>query len=435
MFSQLFGKYLVEKEIIKNEDYKAAIKQQMAVRVKLGTIAIADGLLTEDEVEAINKLQMQYDKRFGDIAIEKGLLTSEQIEALLKKQGNPYMQFIQVLMETSKLTATVLDKTLSAFQKEHGFSDNDMKALKNDDLDSLIPIFAFSAKPHVTDLAGLVVRNLNRFITRDFYIGKIKHMHSFNYCHLAGQKTFGNDTIYLALAEENDEGAFTLLASNFSGEACDTADGDTFDAVCEFINVNSGLFASELSQKEIHLDMEPVFAYKNQTIQGDFYALPIYVENHKINLIIAVNSEVEMGQTPFTYATTSTATYEVNPDSKGTVILVDDSKMSRNMLRAILEDAGYSIIAEAGNGKEAIEAYKQHKSDLITLDITMPVMDGIEALKRLLEINPDVKAIMITAAGQQSKLIEALKYGAKRFITKPFEKEEIINNINEIMNE
>ena len=115
--------------------------------------------------------------------------------------------------------------------------------------------------------------------------------------------------------------------------------------------------------------------------------------------------------------------------------MVDDSKMSRKMLRAILEEAGYSIIAEATNGAEAVEAYKEHKPDLVTLDITMPVMDGIEALKQLLVINPDVKAIMITAAGQQSKLIKALKIGAKKFITKPFEKEEIITNVELVLKE
>lgn len=434
MFSQLFGNYLVEKEIITHDDYKAAIEKQLSVRVKLGTIAIADGLLTEDEVEAINKMQMQYDKRFGDIAIERGYLTDSQVDSLLAKQGNPYMQFIQALMEESKLSAAVLDKTLSVFQKEHGFSDSDMFALKNDNLDALIPIFAFSAKPYVTDLAGLVTRNINRFVTRDFYIGKIQHLNSLDYSCLAGQKTVGNDTIQLALAEESGDSAFALIASNFADESYTTAHADAFDAVCEFINVNSGLFASELSAKEIEADMEPVYAYKNQTIKGDFYALPIYVEGHKINLIIAVNTEVTMGETTFNYSTVDKVAYDVRPDSKGTVLLVDDSKLSRNMLRAILEDMGYSVIGEASNGAEAIEAYKQNKADLVTLDITMPVMDGIEALKQLLTIDPEVKAIMITAAGQQSKLIEALKLGAKKFITKPFEKEEIITNVSEVMN-
>ena len=433
MFSQLFGNYLVEKEIIKKEEYTAAIQKQLSVRVKLGTIAIAEGLLTEEEVDTINKLQMQFDKRFGDIAIEKGLLTLEQIGELLDKQGNPYMQFIEALTECTKLSAAVLDKTLGAFQKEKGFSDEDMAALKNDNLDSLIPIFAFSAKPHVTELAGLVVRNINRFITRDFYIGKMKRYESFDYCNLAGQKTVGNDDIYLAFAEESDNGAFTMLASNFSNEEHTEADGNTFDAVCEFINVNSGLYASELSQKDIDLDMEPVFAYKDQTIEGNFYILPIYMEDRKINLVIAVNTEVTMGETPFIYASSENIVYDADPNAKGTVLLVDDSRMSRKVLKNLLEEEGYSVIAEAGDGLEAIEAYKTHKPDLVTLDITMPNMDGIEALKELIAIDPDVKAVMITAAGQQNKLIQALKIGAKKFITKPFEKEEVINNINEVM--
>lgn len=435
MFSQLFGKYLVDKEIISNADYKAAIEQQMTVRVKLGTIAMAEGLLTEDDVASINKMQMQFDKRFGDIAVERELLTTEQVNSLLEKQGNPYMQFIQALMESSKLTATVLEKTLAAFQKEKGFSDDDMTALKNDDLDSLVPIFAFSAKPYVTELAGLVLRNINRFITRDFYIGKMKHTDLLTYSNLAGQRTIGNDTICLALAEEHDRGAFTLLASRFSGEAHETANADTFDAVCEFINVNSGLFASELSKKDIGMDMEPVFAYKDQAIEGDFYVLPIFIEGYKINLIMAINSKISVGVTPFTYTTKDDVVYQINPDSKGTVLLVDDSRMSRKLLRTTLEEADYSIIAEATNGEEALEAYKLHKPDLVTLDITMPIMDGIQALKQLLKMDPEAKVVMITAAGQQSKLIEALKLGAKKFLTKPFVKEEVITTIEEIMNE
>lgn len=435
MFSQLFGNYLVEKKIISTEDYKAAIEQQLAVRVKLGTIAIADGLLTEEEVESINKMQMQYDMRFGDIAIDKEFLTAEQVDGLLKKQGNPYMQFIQVLMDSSKMTATVLDKTLAAFQKEKGFSDSDMEALKKDDLDSLVPIFAFSAKPYVTDLASLVIRNINRFITRDFYIGKIKHTDSLDYRYLAGQKTVGKDSICLALAAENEDDAFALMASNFSGITHEKTGEDAVDAITEFINVNSGLFASELSKKEIHMDLEPVFAYKDQTVRGDFYILPIYLEDRKISLIISVNAELDMGQIPFTFTTNVNKVYEAKPDSKGTVLIVDDSKMSRTMLKNIMEEVGYSVIGESTNGAEAVEAYKKNKADIVTLDITMPVMDGIEALKQLLDYDSNVKVIMITAAGQQSKLIEALKIGAKKFITKPFEKEAIIKNVDEVIKE
>ena len=98
-----------------------------------------------------------------------------------------------------------------------------------------------------------------------------------------------------------------------------------------------------------------------------------------------------------------------------------------------MEEEGYSVIAEAANGEEAVELYKQHKADLVTLDITMPKMDGIDALKKLLEMDASVRAIMITAAGQQSKLLEALKIGAKKFITKPFEKEEVVTNVKDVI--
>lgn len=435
MFSQLFGKYLVEKSVISESDYRSAVNEHLAVRVKLGTIAVTEGLLTEEQVEAINKLQMQFDRRFGDIAVEKNYLTAEQVDGLLAKQGNPYLQFIQVLLESGKLTNTVLDEQLAAFQKENGFSDTDMKALKKDDIDALLPIYVFSAKPYVTDLAGLVIRNLNRFVTRDFYIGKIKHAQSLDYCYLAGQKTVGENTVYLAFAEEKDEGAFLKVATGFSKEAFETVDGDAYDAVNEFVNVNSGLFASEMSKKDIEMDMEPVFGYKNQTAKGDFYVVPIYLEEHKINLLIAVNSEVEMGQERYAYTTNKNTDYSVKEGSKGTVMLVDDSRMSRNMLRDIVEEAGYSVIAEAGNGEEAVELYPQKKPDIVTLDVTMPKMDGIEALKKILEIDASAKIIMITAAGQQSKLIEALKCGAKRFVTKPFDKEEVLLNINEVIND
>ena len=228
MFSQLFGTYLLEKQIITKDEYRAAIEKQLSVRVKLGTIAIADGLLSEEDVEMINQLQMQFDKRFGDIAQEKGLLTAEQIDALLAKQGNPYMQFTQSLTECTELTATVIDKTLAAFQKEHGFSDADMTALKADDLDALIPVFACAANPLITELAGLVVRNINRFVSRDFYIGRIRHVKSLPYSALAGQKLTGSTNLCLALAEESSDQAFSLIADNFSGVAQNDA-ADTLD--------------------------------------------------------------------------------------------------------------------------------------------------------------------------------------------------------------
>ena len=119
--------------------------------------------------------------------------------------------------------------------------------------------------------------------------------------------------------------------------------------------------------------------------------------------------------------------------SKGKIAVVDDSKISRKLLRTILEDAGYAVIAEATDGEEGIAAYMQYKPDILTLDITMPNMDGIEALREIMSVDKKAKVIMISDAGQQQKIDEALAIGAKEFITKPFEPEDIIASIERML--
>ncbi|MGN0385904.1 MAG: response regulator [Lachnospiraceae bacterium] len=117
----------------------------------------------------------------------------------------------------------------------------------------------------------------------------------------------------------------------------------------------------------------------------------------------------------------------------GKILLVDDSKMSRKMLRTILEGAGHEIVGEAGNGVEGLEMYKTLKPDAVTMDITMPEMDGIECLKAIKGFDADAKVIMVTAAGQSSKLVEALKLGATEFICKPYEPEQILSAVKEVV--
>ncbi len=107
------------------------------------------------------------------------------------------------------------------------------------------------------------------------------------------------------------------------------------------------------------------------------------------------------------------------------ILIVDDSRTSRRMLRELLEELGHEIIGEAVNGEDGFIKYKELNPDLVTLDITMPKLDGIQALQLIRKYNPEAKALMITAAGQRDKMIQAVKYGAAEFVTKPYEKEEV----------
>lgn len=111
------------------------------------------------------------------------------------------------------------------------------------------------------------------------------------------------------------------------------------------------------------------------------------------------------------------------------ILIVDDSKTSRKILRGTLEEAGYTIVGEAVDGNEGINKYKELKPDVVTMDITMPNKDGIEALVEIMAYDSNAKVIMVTAAGQKNKMIEAIKAGAIDFIPKPFEPEAIINTL------
>jgi CheY-like chemotaxis protein len=435
MFAQLFGKYLTEKSIIKEDIYREIIDKQKSVRVKLGTIAVAEGLLTLEQTEEINRLQRQLDKRFGDIAIDKGWLTSEQMESLLAKQGNAYLQFVELMTELTGLTASDADQLIKAFQKDSGYTDSEMEALKADDIDKLIPLFIISTKPHVREIAALLSRNLTRFISSDYYIDKAQHVKEFSYKHLTCQELSGDDSVFLGIATSDEEQGFLKVASAFSKQDIPSVGAAAYDAVGEFINVTSGLFATELSKNKVDLDMEPPVSFKDQAARGDFYALPIFLEGHRMEVIISVNEEFIPGENPEQNGVAlNTASSSVDEkDSLGRILVVDDSRMSRSILRAILEKAGYSIVREAANGEDAVEAFKECKPDLVTLDITMPKMDGLEALKQIIAFDENAKAIMITAAGQQDKLISALKVGAKRFISKPFNEDEILKNIQDVL--
>lgn len=104
-----------------------------------------------------------------------------------------------------------------------------------------------------------------------------------------------------------------------------------------------------------------------------------------------------------------------------TILVVDDALFMRVALTNMLEEWGYEVIAQAANGREAIEQYNLYQPDLVTMDLTMPIMSGIDAVKVIIKNDPNAKIIMITALGQKRFIVDAIENGAKDFVTKPFQ--------------
>ncbi|MGG6313538.1 MULTISPECIES: response regulator [Paenibacillus] len=115
------------------------------------------------------------------------------------------------------------------------------------------------------------------------------------------------------------------------------------------------------------------------------------------------------------------------------ILIVDDAAFMRMMIRDILTKNGFEVVGEAQDGAQAIEKYKELHPDLITMDITMPEMDGIAALKEIKKLDSNAKVIMCSAMGQQAMVIDAIQAGAKDFIVKPFQSDRVIEAINKTL--
>ena len=115
------------------------------------------------------------------------------------------------------------------------------------------------------------------------------------------------------------------------------------------------------------------------------------------------------------------------------ILICDDAAFMRMMIKDILTKNGYNVVGEAENGLKAVEKYNETKPDLVLMDITMPEMDGIQAVKKIKEMDPNAKIVMCSAMGQEAMVIEAIQSGAKDFIVKPFQAERVLEAVKKVV--
>ena len=115
------------------------------------------------------------------------------------------------------------------------------------------------------------------------------------------------------------------------------------------------------------------------------------------------------------------------------VLIVDDAAFMRMMIKDILSKNGYEVAGEADNGLKAVEKYKELTPDLVLMDITMPEMNGIDAVKNIKAIDPSAKIVMCSAMGQQAMVIESIQAGARDFIVKPFQADRVLEAVRKVV--
>ncbi len=115
------------------------------------------------------------------------------------------------------------------------------------------------------------------------------------------------------------------------------------------------------------------------------------------------------------------------------VLITDDAAFMREMLREILTDGGYEVVAEAADGDEALARFREHRPDVITLDIVMPGKSGLDVLREITALDPSACIVMCSALGQEALVMEALEAGAKEYIIKPFKPDQVLGALNEAL--
>ena len=289
MFSQFFGNYLLENRKITPEQYEACMNYIKANRVKLGLIAEREGLLTSSQVMELNYLQVQSDERFGDLAVKKGYLTESDVNYLLGLQSNPYLLFVQALDENNCLTHDEIDYNLTAFQKENDYSNSIMKAIRDGNIEGMLPAFVNVQDRRYLDLIGLALRNIIRFINTFLRIAPGEFISGRTHRYAAYQHTIGDYQCVLGFTGE-DEGIL-MMADGYAKEEFGTVDEDALDSIAEFTNCVNGLYAAELSFQNISMDMMPPKLSFDEPIDvnGEYYSLPIYLEGKRSDLIIKID--------------------------------------------------------------------------------------------------------------------------------------------------
>lgn len=287
MVEYILGNYLTEKEIISKPQLKQILEKMDGTRVKMGLLAVEEGMLTPQQATEINRLQAVMDQRFGDIAVVKGFLTQEQVESLLRKQGNGYLAFVQTLIDEEIMKLEEVNALLAEFAAKNGFGENQIEDLKSDDVDRIIPLYIPKEAEKYTEIIGTIVRALIRLVDRHTYIGTAEVGTDFPSEDKASQRLEWEDGLVDAFSEK--DGGLLKLCSIFCKEEFEQLDEDSLDAAGELLNCANGLYVSALSRQGKFLELMPpeLGEGEEETKSQDVCRVPVHLGDKSLYFTVA----------------------------------------------------------------------------------------------------------------------------------------------------
>lgn len=292
MFSQFFGQFLLSKGHLSADELLSVLDETDRTRVKLGTMAISDRMLSPAQVEEIHAIQASEDKRFGQIAIEQGYLTEFQLDVLLTSQKNEHHQMVQVLFDRGIFNLDELDQIMEDYRESNGMDEDSLEALKNGEVDTYVELFlnlhdAFDIET-CRDYVSLYIKSFIRFVDRNIRFEAIRKVEDYQATYLSTQVLEGTSRIITGIGGSSE--AITQLAVHFSQEPEEEVEDIIEDAVGEFLNLQNGLFAVNMSDKGMELNLEPQIHLTNALLCGSqtYYVLPVIASWGRTDLVLGL---------------------------------------------------------------------------------------------------------------------------------------------------
>ena len=296
MIANIVANYLVNKGKISLEQYYEFFDELSKVRAKLGLIAVHEGLMTEYQADTVNMLQATMDMKFGDLAIEKGFLTENQVQELLRKQADPYLSVAQVLENMGIMRLNDLDILMKKYQVENELSASSIEALKSDEIERIVPLFLPAEADEYVSIAVLAVKTLMRCVDNNVFPVKGYFTEEFDCQNGALQFADGDPCLCVGMCGEGN--ALLPTACVFGQEEFPAVNMDALDAVAELLNCICGLYASELSQKRISMELYP--PEYDDSVEGvggyKMLVFPMMLGDKLVNLVICIGEKLEFRQ-------------------------------------------------------------------------------------------------------------------------------------------
>ncbi|MGN0305779.1 MAG: hypothetical protein ACI4D2_06450 [Lachnospiraceae bacterium] len=294
MIASIIGHYLVDIGQITKEQLHDLLKEHHKVRVKLGLIAVSEGLMTQEEADRVNRLQTIMDMRFGDIAVEERYLTQDQVERLLKKQGNTYLAFAQTLENQQIMKMEQLEQLMVDFQYDHHLTASNMEDLKSGDLTRILGLYLPLDAKEYELIASTALRTLMRLVDQDIWLKSARLTSSWKTEKGAFQQVTGRSGFSCGLVGEKD--ALAPMAGVFGQEHFMAVDEDALDAIGELVNCINGLVVTHFSEKEEGLELcPPYFSTEIEEVNSkELLVVAMEILGHSVELVISLVDEIKI---------------------------------------------------------------------------------------------------------------------------------------------